>query len=183
MGQHHPDDAAVFQVQVHAAGVEQLRHILVAGVAPAGPDAVVGFALRLQFGTQHGGGAVVAEPGRVADECIHPGAAQRHRAHQVAGVISPDVVAPGAVQGLQSGEGFGQRLPLGGVGDVMIVQRQQRVVAGLNIGGGLRQQGIEGIGAFHQADGKDQLGDNIAVIVLRRHGNLLLREQVAVAEA
>ena len=180
MGHYHSDDAAVFQVQVNAAGVEQAGHILVGGVASALPDAVQRFALPFQFLAQDGGGVAVVEPGRVADDDVHFGAAQGHRAHQVAGVVGPDVVAAGLVQLLHSGEGGGQGAALGGVGDGVVVQGQQGVVAGLNVGGGLAQEGVEGVGAVHQADGEGERG---AGVVIHLDGDFPFGEQVAGAEA
>ena len=105
MRHHKSDNAAVFQVQVNAAGKEQAGHILVAGVPAAIPNAIAFLAQALQFLPQHSGRAVVVKPGRITDNHIHLAPGQSHRPHHIAGVVSPNMVAPLLMQLLHLGNG------------------------------------------------------------------------------
>ena len=61
MGHYHADYAAVFEVQVGAAGEEEASYVLMGSVPTAGPDAVDFGAEAAQFGAEGVGGLVVVE--------------------------------------------------------------------------------------------------------------------------
>ena len=167
MGEHHRGDAARLEVQIDAAREEQSRHILVGGVTPAGPDFVDGFALAFEFGADYGFGAVVGEPGRVADDYVYGVGAEGDGADQIAGVVGPDVVAP---VGVEAGEGVGgafEHRAVGVVGDADVVERLARVAALLEFFGETGHEAIEPVALLDKGAGEfeQEVAFEIAVVV------------------
>ena len=118
---------------------------------PPTQNAVDILALPLQLRAQSVGRVAVDEPGRVADDYVDLGLAEGDGADEVAGVVGPDVVTPLGVEAMHCGDGLLKGLPLSGIGDVVVIEGQRGVVAGLDGLGDVAHQGVEGLGALHEA--------------------------------
>ena len=88
------------------------------------------------------------------------------------------VAAPG-VELLHGGDGLPDGQALAGAADVVVIQGQQGVVPLFDGYGNVSHQGVEVLGPFHQADGKDELG---VLFVLGLNGYLTLGEHIPGAE-
>ena len=163
LGHDHPDAAADLEVEVDAAGEEEAGDVLVGGVAAAGPDAVERFALAFELAADDGLRLVVGEPGRVADDGVDLRFGEHGRAHHVAGVVAPDVIAAFGVERLHRGDGLLQHSALGHVlGNALLVERVQRIVAVLD---GLRDLDhglVEPVGLLDEREGEVEM----AVVVI-----------------
>ena len=89
------------------------------------------------------------------------------------------MIAALAVEHLHGGDGLLQCPPLDGVGDVVVVEGQAGVVAAFDGLGDIAHEGVEGLGALHEADGEDELGVPLVVHLQR---DVVLGEHVAGAE-
>ena len=154
MRQHHRGCAALFEVQIDAAGEEEAGDILMRRVAAAGPDVVDALALAFQFGADNGLCAVIGEPGRVADDDVDGFGAESNGADEVAGVVGPDVVA---AFGVQAGERIGgafEHRAVGVVGDADVVERLARVAALVELLGEACHEVIEPVALLDQRAGE-----------------------------
>ena len=104
---------------------------------------------------------------------------ERDGAHEVARVVSPDVVAALVVQPLHRRDRLLQGLPFGGVAYVVVVQRKMRVFAALDVPGDVAHQRVEVLCAVDQPSREHELG---VLLVLHLERDLMLREHVASAE-
>ena len=93
MGHHHADVPTVFQVQISTPSVEQTRYVLNGCVLASRPNVVEIPALPFQFVAQGAGRVAVDQPRRIADYHIHFALGDGYRAHQIASVVGPDVIA------------------------------------------------------------------------------------------
>ena len=106
MGHYHADDAAVPSGRGRRNGQKIVpQRPGWSRVSAALPDAVEVLALSLQLRPQGAGGLVVVEPGGVADDHVDLTAGEGDGAHEVAGVVGPDVVAALLVESLERVDG------------------------------------------------------------------------------
>ena len=182
MREHHRGDAVRFEVQISTASEKQSCYILVGSVAPTGPDFVDGFALALEFGADYGFGAVVGEPGRVADDYVDLGLRQSNRPHQIACVVHPNVVSPLIAQLDQSFDRAIQCFALGPrLWNVCVVQRQRRILTSLDRRSEPRHEPVEPIRLFNECARKIQCSISLQVIgrvLFNRNRDVLTGEHV-----
>ena len=163
LGHDHPDAAADIEVEVDAAGEEEAGDVLVCGVAAAGPNAVDRLALAFELAADDGLRLVVGEPGRVADDGVDLLKGEHGRAHHVAGVVAPNVIAALGVERLHRGDGLLQHSALGHVlGNALVVERVQRIVAVLDGLRDLEHGLVEPVGLLDEREGKVEM----AVVVI-----------------
>ena len=174
VGENHCGNAAFAEIEIDAAGEEESGDVLIWRVSSTRPDQIALLALAFEFGADYGFGAVVGEPGRVADDYVYGVGAEGDGADQVAGVVGPDVVASVGVEAGEEVGGAFEHGAIGTIGNADIVERLARVAALLEFFGNAGHEVIEPVALFDQRPGEFEaevaFKAVIAVVDGDRHG-------------